>query len=258
MKYRAILADLDGTLYHGSVLISGAEMVYRKLAESGIQWLFLSNNATTLAEDLAEKITNMGLPVSKDQVITSASALLREVQKNFAGAHVMVVGSKRLIQGLETAGARISDSPTAAQVVVVALDRDFTYEKMKRAHKAIQEGALFWATNMDPTYPEADGFSPGAGSVVSSIATAAGKKPDRVFGKPATDMAEIALERLGIPSKECLVVGDRMDTDVEFAIKAGMSSTLVLTGSTSLEDIPRYAFSPEHVIESIAMLEDLF
>jgi ribonucleotide monophosphatase NagD (HAD superfamily) len=71
-------------------------------------------------------------------------------------------------------------------------------------------------------------------------------------------MAEIALERLGIPSKECLVVGDRMDTDVEFAIKAGMSSTLVLTGSTSLEDIPRYAFSPEHVIESIAMLEDLF
>jgi len=146
-------------------------------------------------------------------------------------------------------------------VVLRAVDRGGAFWQRSTTSqrvKAIQEGALFWATNMDPTYPEADGFSPGAGSVVSSIATAAGKKPDRVFGKPATDMAEIALERLGIPSKECLVVGDRMDTDVEFAIKAGMSSTLVLTGSTSLEDIPRYAFSPEHVIESIAMLEDLF
>lgn len=142
--------------------------------------------------------------------------------------------------------------------MVVGLDREFTYEKMKLAHKAIQRGALFWATNLDPTYPEADGLSPGAGSVVSAIATAAGKEPDRVFGKPSTDMADIALERLGITSQECLVVGDRMDTDVEFAIKAGMFSVLVLTGATSLEDISRYAFSPGHIIESIASLEKLF
>jgi 4-nitrophenyl phosphatase len=258
MKYKAILADLDGTLYRGSVLISGAETVYRKLTNLGVQWLFLSNNATSMAEDLAQKIANLGLPVSTHQVINSASALVREIRQNLVGVPIMVVGSQKLKSGLQLAGAKISDSYLDAQVLVVGLDREFTYEKMKLAHKAIQRGALFWATNLDPTYPEADGLSPGAGSVVSAIATAAGKEPDRVFGKPSTDMADIALERLGITSQECLVVGDRMDTDVEFAIKAGMFSVLVLTGATSLEDISRYAFSPGHIIESIASLEKLF
>ncbi|MFH0959804.1 MAG: HAD-IIA family hydrolase [Pseudomonadota bacterium] len=258
MKYKAILADLDGTLYRGSVLIPGADVIYRKMTDSGISWLFLSNNATTLAEDLAAKITNMGLPVSSNHVITSASAVVREIEKNFVGAPIMVIGSQRLTWGLELAGANITHNHSAAQVVVVALDREFTYEKMKRAHKAIQRGATFWATNMYPTYPEADGMSPGAGSVVSSIATAAGKKPDRVFGKPSTDMAHIAMKRLGIGPEDCLVVGDRMDTDIEFAIKAGMASALVLTGATSREEITRYAFSPTHIIDSIAMLENLF
>jgi HAD superfamily hydrolase (TIGR01457 family) len=258
MKYKAILADLDGTLYRGSVLISGAETVYRKLANLGVQWLFLSNNATSMAEDLAQKITNLGLPVSTHQVINSASALVREIRQNLVGVPIMVVGSQKLKSGLQLAGAKISDSYLDAQVLVVGLDREFTYEKMKLAHKAIQRGALFWATNLDPTYPEADGLSPGAGSIVSAIATAAGKEPDRVFGKPSTDMADIALERLGITSQECLVVGDRMDTDVEFAIKAGMFSVLVLTGATSLEDISKYAFSPGYIIESIATLEKLF
>lgn len=257
MKYRAVLADLDGTLYRGPVLIQGSDVVYRKLRNAGLRWLFLSNNATILVEDLATKITNMGLPVSKNQVINSASAVIREIKNNFAGAPIMVVGSSRLAQGLEDAGARISDNHKLAKVVVVALDREFTYEKMNLAQKAIQQGALFWATNMDPTYPEASGVSPGAGSVVCAIATAAGKPPDRVFGKPSIDMAEIALEKLGVRSADCLVIGDRMDTDVEFAIKAGMASALVLTGATKLEDVSNYSFSPDHIIESMAMLESL-
>ena len=150
-------------------------------------------------------------------MINSASALIREVAKNFIHSRIMVVGQPRLIQGLEGVGVTVTDDPSDTDIVVVALDRYFTYEKLKRAHRAIQMGALFWATNLDVTYPEADGFSPGAGSIVASISTAVGKQPDRVFGKPSTDMAGLALERLGLEASACLVVGDRMDTDVEFA-----------------------------------------
>ena len=258
MNYKAILADMDGTINRGDTLIAGADDVYRELSGVGVRWLFLSNNGSTLAANLATKITRLGLPVSEDQVINSASALIREVAKNFVHSRIMVVGQPRLIQGIEGVGVTVTDDPSDTDIVVVALDRYFTYEKLKRAHRAIQMGALFWATNLDATYPEADGFSPGAGSVVASIATAAGKKPDRVFGKPYTDMAELALERLEVEASECLVVGDRMDTDVEFARRAGMAAALVLTGATSLTDLPKYSFSPKYILDSIADLRKLF
>ncbi len=257
MKYRALLVDLDGTINLGNVLIPGADRVYRDLSDLGIRWLFLSNGATALAADLALKISKLGLPVSEDQVINSASALLREVQRNFLGAKIMVVGHERLKQGLVASGAVISGDPSATDIVVVALDTQFTYEKMKLAYRAIQRGALFWATNLDPTYPESDGFSPGAGSVVAAIATAVEKAPDRIFGKPYPGMAEIALEKLGLDESDCLVVGDRMDTDIRFAKNSGMRSALVLTGATSLEDLPKYSFSPDHVLESVSDLRSL-
>ncbi|MGC8659095.1 MAG: HAD-IIA family hydrolase [Desulfomonilaceae bacterium] len=258
MKFRAVLADMDGTVNRGDTLIAGADSVYRELSGAGVRWLFLSNNGSALASDLADKISRLGLPVSEDQVINSASALFREVKANFVHSRIMVVGQPRLIQGLQDIGATVTDDPSGADIVVVALDRYFTYEKLKRAHRAIQKGALFWATNLDATYPEADGFSPGAGSVVASIATAAGRLPDRVFGKPQTDMAELALERLGMKASECLIVGDRMDTDVEFARRAGIPSALVLTGATTMADLSKFSFSPNYILDSIADLGKLF
>lgn len=258
MKFKAVLADMDGTVNRGDTLIAGADSVYRELSGAGVRWLFLSNNGSTLASDLAQKISRLGLPVSEDQVINSASALLREVGANFVHSRIMVVGQPRLIQGLEDSGATVTEDPSNTDIVVVALDRFFTYEKLKRAHLAIQKGAIFWATNLDATYPEANGFSPGAGSVVASIATAAGREPDRVFGKPNTDMAELALERLGIERSDCLVVGDRMDTDIEFARRAGMPSALVLTGATSISDLSKFSFSPNYILDSIAHLGKLF
>lgn len=258
MSYKAVLADLDGTINRGKLLIPGADLVYRDLSDSGIKWLFLSNNAATLASDLAEKIASLGLPVNERQVINSASALILEVRRSCTGTRIMVIGQPQLRRALEDAGAITTEDPFSSDIVVVALDTEFTYEKMKRAHRAIQNGALFWATNMDPTYPDADGFSPGAGSVVASISTASGRQPERIFGKPSTDMAAIAIERLGISEGECLVVGDRMDTDVRFAIGAGMASALVLTGATSLADLSKYPFAPNYVLESISSLKTLF
>jgi 4-nitrophenyl phosphatase len=102
------------------------------------------------------------------------------------------------------------------------------------------------------------GFHPGAGSVVASVATAAGRQPDRVFGKPQTDMADLALDRLQLPRESCLVVGDRMDTDILFAKKARMDSVLVLTGATSRRNLGEYDYAPDYVLDTIADIEKLF
>jgi 4-nitrophenyl phosphatase len=255
--YKGILADLDGTVYRGRTLIPGVEQVYRDLSQKGVKWLFLSNNATRLPSDIAKRIRGFGLEASGDQVVNSAAALLYALSKSYRGNRVLVVGEPGLALGIEQAGASLVEDPLQADLVVAALDTGFTYDKLKRAHLAIQHGALFWATNMDSTFPVENGFHPGAGSIVAAIATAAGRPPDRIFGKPSTDMAALALEVLDLPRESCLVVGDRMETDILFAKNAGIDSALVLTGATTAADIANYAYSPDYVLDSIVDLARL-
>lgn len=257
-SYRAILADLDGTVNRGDRLVPGAEEVYRELTESGVRWVFLSNNATVLAADLAEKISALGLPVSENQVVTSASALIDGLKKECPTARVMVVGEERLSQGLRNAGIRVENGTCRVDLVVTAMDRHFDYEKLRKAQAALLAGALFWATNLDASLPVADGFLPGAGSIVAAISTAAGRTPDRVFGKPSPDMASLVLELLGLPAALCLVVGDRMETDILFSRNAGIDSALVLTGATSREDLARFPYTPDYLFDSISDLRTLF
>ncbi len=256
-RFKAILADMDGTVNRGDTLLPGVDSLYRELTDKGFRWLFLSNNATAVASDLARKLCSMGLQVSDDQVVNSAAALIRALAKERPGARVFVVGESSLRAGISRAGMEIVEDPSDTEIVVSALDRGFTYEKLEKAQRAIHMGAEFWASNTDPSLPVADGIRPGAGSIVASIATAAGRQPDRIFGKPHTDMADIALEILGLDRDSCLVVGDRMEMDILFARNAEMTSALVLTGASSREDLPRFDFSPDYVLESIVQISEI-
>lgn len=257
-SYRAILADLDGTVNRGSLLMPGAEEVYRNLSRKGIRWIFVSNSATRLAVDLATKIRKLGLAVTPDQVVNSALALIHVVERGYRGTRIMVIGEPRLAEGVAAAGAVVTENPEETEIVAVGLDTGFTYEKLTRAHQAIQKGAKFWATNLDATFPSSKGFLPGAGSVVASISTAAGRPPDRVFGKPFPDMANLALEILGLPPRDCLMVGDRIDTDLLFAKNAGMDSALVLTGASRREDLEHAPHLPQYVFDTIGDIAKLF
>jgi 4-nitrophenyl phosphatase len=257
-NYLGILADLDGTVNRGDLLIDGVHEVYSRLSARGIHWLFLSNNAQKPADDLAKKLCRLGLSVTSQQVVNSASVVINCLEKEYTGAHVMVIGEPSLIQGIRMAGSVIESDPSKTDIVVIGMDTGLTYEKIKLAYQAITRGALFWATNLDPTFPVPGGFHPGAGSVVASVITAVGRPPDRVFGKPETDMADMALERLHLLKESCLVVGDRMDTDILFAKKANIDSALVLTGATTLRNLEKYDYSPDYVFETIADIERLF
>jgi 4-nitrophenyl phosphatase len=256
--YQGILADLDGTVNRGNLVLDGAQQVYAELSGRGIRWMFLSNNATASAAGLAGRISKLGLKVTEEQFVNSASAVFHTLKESYQAARIMVVGEPKFIDGVQRAGAIIEEDPFKAEIVLVALDKGFTYDKLKRAHIGIQHGAAFWATNLDATFPVPDGFLPGAGSVVASIATAAGRPPDKVFGKPEPDMAFLALDILGLPAETCLVVGDRMETDVLFARNAGMDSALVLSGATSRVDLANYDYAPDYVFDSIADIQGLF
>lgn len=180
--YKAILADLDGTVNRGDLLIPGVSEVYESTRNKGAQWVFLSNNASKRDTELAEKLRQLGLDVRDEQVITSATALLGHIRTKCTGSRFYVVGEPSLVEGIRLAGALVTSDPFSAQIVVIALDRNVTYEKIRDAHIAIQNGAGFWATNLDPTYPVESGLHPGAGSIVAAVATAVGKPPDLILG----------------------------------------------------------------------------
>lgn len=256
--YQGILADLDGTVNRGGLLLPGAAETYEQLRRKGVRWVFVSNSAMRLASDLAAKIGSLGLEVTESQFVNSATALINALKKHFPDKRIMVVGEQRLVEGIGEAGLEITEEPDRTDIVTVALDTGFTYDKLRRAHGALQNGALFWATNTDASYPTSSGFHPGAGSIVASIATASGRDPDRIFGKPSPDMAEPALEILNLDAGSCLMVGDRIETDILFAKNAGLDSALVLTGVSTREDLAQSQCQPEYVFDGISDIVGLF
>jgi Predicted sugar phosphatases of the HAD superfamily len=150
---------------------------------------------------------------------------------------------------LEAAG------PDEAECIVVGLDRKLTYRKLEEALRCLIRGALFVATNRDPTLPTERGLAPGAGAIVSALEAAAGREADMVIGKPSTYMYELALREHRIEPATALAVGDRLDTDVEGAKRAGLAAALVLTGATGLRELERARVKPDYVLASI---RDLF
>lgn len=257
-RYRGILADIDGTILRGHTLIPGAREIYDDLRGKGIRWIFLSNNATRTPSLLAQGLDGLGLAVTADLVVNSGSALIRSMVKEQPHARVYVVGERPLVEAIEDAGITVVGDSRDVDIVVAAMDRTFGYDKLARAQAALIAGAAFWATNLDPSVPVEDGLRPGAGSIVAAIAAAADHPPDRVFGKPSPDMALMAFEQIGLPADACLVVGDRMTTDVLFARNAGIDSALVLTGAISREDLSRFSYAPDYIFDSIADIRVLF
>lgn len=227
---RGVLFDLDGTVYRGGELIPGARETVEFIRASGIRCVFASNNPTATAQDYARRLTEMGIAVEAPEVLTSGGVSAQWLLRTYPDESVFVVGEDSLIQELETAGVRVTGSVYAG-VVLAAFDRTFDYAKWNTAFQALRRGAVFAATNPDTTCPvENGGVIPDCGGIIAALEATSGRRLDAVLGKPSRIMADAALERLGLSAGEVLLVGDRLETDIELGRAAGMRTVLVLTG----------------------------
>lgn len=236
--YRAVLFDLDGTLYRGAEPIPGAVATDIALRERGILVRYVTNNATLTCAAFAAKLSAMGFPARPDEVVSSASGTAAHlVAQSIKTAYV--VGMPGLVATLREVGIDVVNadanglvSPQAAQAeaVVVGMCKTFDYALLEGAMNGIGAGAAFVATNPDATYPlEGDRFCPGAGSLVAAVQTCSGVAPF-VVGKPKPFLIETILAEAGLRPEEALVVGDREDTDIAAGKAAGCPTYLVLTG----------------------------
>ncbi|HID61895.1 MAG TPA: HAD-IIA family hydrolase [Anaerolineae bacterium] len=259
-RYQGYISDLDGTLYRGEEVIPGAPEAIAELRRRGCGVVFISNKPLERRRAYAEKLTRLGIPTVSDEVINSSLVLARYLansEHGMAGATVFAIGEPPLLEELATAGLRLSDVPEEIEVVIASFDRTFDYHKLNIGFQALRRGARFLATNADPTCPVEGGEIPDAGAVIGALEGCSGRKVELVVGKPSPLIMEMALERLGLPAEACLMVGDRLETDIVMGHRAGMSTALVLSGVTRREDLSRSSIRPDYVLESIADLPRL-
>ncbi len=239
-RFDCFIFDLDGVVYRGNRPLPYATETLNLLLESGREVYFLTNNSGYTREQYAQKLTQMGVPASPEQFITSAWATCLYLQEQLPDARVFVVGEPGLKEELTNFGFELVADPEQylPDAVVVGIDREFSYQRLAQAQYAILNGAHFIATNTDATYPAEDRLMPGAGTIVCAIATATSKTPI-VLGKPNPAILQTFLSHHPLPLERTLLIGDRLDTDIALANLLHIPSALVLTGVTQQSDLEK-------------------
>lgn len=248
--FQAAFVDLDGTVYRGNQLVPGAAAGVRTLRESDVDVLFLSNKAIERRRDYVAKLADLGIETTRDRVVNSGWVTARYVAANYPDSEAFVIGEEPLVEEFRAAGVDVTRE-SAGDLLVASMDREFSYEKLTLALATVENGTPFLATNPDRTCPTEDGAIPDAAGMISAVEGVTGRELDAVLGKPSETMVETALDAVGADPGECLVVGDRLETDIRMGQRAGMTTVLVLSGVTDRDDLADAEAQPDYVVETL-------
>lgn len=250
---QAVVMDMDGVLWRGESPLPGLVEWFAWLRENRTPFALATNNSSTTPADYVAKLARLGVEdVPEAAVLTSSTATAAYLQGRYpAGTSVYVLGMNGVREALLAAGFDVVDEGAAeAQVVVVGIDFDLTYNKLKRAALLVREGAELIGTNADRTFPRPEGLVPGAGSLLAAVEAATDCKAT-VIGKPAAPMFEAALKYLQAAPDDTLMVGDRLDTDIAGAQALGLRTVLVFTGVTTPADLGGGAVWPDAAFDDL-------
>ncbi len=229
------LLDLDGVVYRGQAAVDGAVAALADARAAGMRLAFVTNNASRSPSAIAAQLSSLGVPATSSDVVTSAQAAATLIAERVPpGSPVLVAGGMGLRLALHERGLRpVSTAAQRPVAVVQGYSPDLTYGLLVEAALAVRDGAWFVASNDDLTLPGPRGPQPGNGSLLQVVITATGQRPE-VAGKPEPPLHAEAVARTG--ARRPLVVGDRLETDIEGAVRAGADSMLVLTGVSTAGD----------------------
>lgn len=245
------LIDMDGVIYRGNHLIPGADRFIHELRTAKIPFLFLTNNSQRSRRDVSTKLQRLGIDVEQERVFTCAMATARFLARQKPGGTAFVIGEGGLLTALHSNGYAIVDKDP--DYVVIGEGRTLNFEMVEAALGMILGGAKLVATNLDPNCPTHTGTRPGCGAIVALLEAAAGVKAFSL-GKPSPVMLRAARKELGLRTKQTIVIGDTLETDILGGVQLGFKTILVLSGGTRREDLSRYAYRPDKVVDSIADL----
>lgn len=251
-EIEAVVSDMDGVLWRGDDKLPGTADFFAFLREQSIPFVLATNNSGRHPADYVQKLAKLGVPdVEQEQIVTSSTATADYLKIQYPnGARLYVIGNPGLPRVLEEAGFTIAEENVNA--VVAGLDFNFTYEKARRATLLIRDHeAAFIGTNPDVTFPSPEGLVPGGGSVIGMIQIATDIEPI-IIGKPKRAMFDVAIQRLGSSPAKTLMIGDRLNTDIEGGKNAGLQTAMVLTGVNKREDVADIV--PDYIFDGLPAL----
>src|SRR5271157_2825210 len=237
-KINHLIIDMDGVLYLGDQPMPRLREFITFLRERPIPFILATNNSTRTPREYADKLARMGVSVSPEEILVSGQATARYLAREYPrGTRVHVFGMPALKQAFLDEGFILADEDV--QLVVASMDRQVTYEKLKRASLLIRSGARFIATNLDPTNPSEEGLIPGTGTMIAALEAASGRKAT-VIGKPEPIMYQLAMDQMGARPETTAAIGDRADTDILGAKRAGLITLCDLSGSSDRREAEAY------------------
>lgn len=242
------ICDMDGVIYHGNRLLNGVKRFFEWLQAGQKRFLFLTNSSERTPAGLAAKLADLGIKTEEEHFYTSAQATAAFLASQKPGGTAWTVGEDAVVQALEKAGIRISDS--APDWLVFGKTESYSYSDIRKAVRLVRNGTRLIGTNPDLTGPGESGIEPATGALISPIELATSM--DAYFvGKPNPLMMRHALKRLHCRREETAIIGDRMDTDIVAGLEAEIETVLVLSGVTSRQDLKKFSYRPHHVLDGV-------
>jgi len=250
---KAVISDMDGVLWRGNTPLPGLVEFIEFLRSREIPFVLASNNSGRHPDQYLTKLVSLGVhDIRHWQIVSSGTTTADYLKAHYpAGTRIFVVGNAGLLQILEEAGFAIAEADV--ELVVAGIDFDFTYAKARQATSLIRAGATFIGCNPDLTFPTADGFAPGAGSIIKMLEVASDVQP-LIMGKPERAMFDVARERLGSAAGETLMLGDRLSTDIDGGHRAGLQTALMLTGVNNRADAEQNGIQPDYIFADLPTL----
>ena len=254
LPYTTYLIDLDGVIYRGNELLPGAKEFIAWLEANKKKYLFLTNNSFATGPQILAKLQRLGISTDASHLMSAGQAAVQNIARHFPNGVVYVVGEQPLVDLVEEQGLTVAEiDAEQADAVLVGLDRSFDYMKLTCALRAIRSGAVFITINRDPVLPVSGGFLPGCGALAAAIEAASCVTPE-VVGKPEPMLLMEAMEMLKSAPNETVMIGDGLVVDILAGKNAGTHTLLVLSGSSSQEDLEKSDIKPDHVYKDLAAL----
>ncbi len=251
---RGFLLDMDGTFYLSDRLLEGALRFIELLGKQNKQYLFLTNNSSKHRGQYAEKISRLGLPVPEEAVLTSGEATALYLQERDPGADLFVVGTPSLEEEFRQYGFRLVDHDP--KYLVLGFDQTLTYKKLWALCDFVRAGVPYIATHPDFNCPTETGWMPDVGAMIAFVKAATGREPDLVVGKPNRLIVDAAAVKLKLPVSQLAMIGDRLYTDIALGQSSGITTVLVLSGETRVEDLEDSPFKPDYIFDNLAGVAD--
>ena len=244
--------DMDGTLYLGDRVFTGTPDFLRTLEQSGRDYIYLTNNSSRAGLDYVNRLQGLGLPCTKEQILSSGMATALYLNREYPGQRVCLVGNRALARELESYGIPLDDAD--AQLVVAGFDTELDYQKLDRAVHFLRRGVPFVACNPDLVCPmPEDEVLPDCGSICALLTAASGREPHYI-GKPNRNIIDLVSQRSGVPNEYICCVGDRLYTDIAAGRNAGTVTALVLSGETTPDMLQASPVQPDYVFADVGAL----